>query len=312
VSVLLANTMTYHIPVLLKETLELLNLSKEGFWVDATAGGGGYSKAILEKIIPGGKLVAIDRDSEAIEQCESTLKDYEGYVIFAQDNFSNIKTILSSMNIPAIKGIIFDLGVSSHQIDSPYRGFSYGKEGPLDMRMDKEIPLSAADIVNSFSENELVDIFSRYGQEHFSKRIAAAIIRSRPLKNTKELADTIKRAVPSRRAYDSLSRVFQAVRIAVNREIESLKSALPDAIEALEIGGRIAVISYHSLEDRLAKEAFKKAAADCVCESGLPICICDHKRTAKIITKKPVLPSEEEIRMNPRARSARLRVAEKI
>lgn len=280
--------------------------------MDATAGGGGYSKALLEKITPGGKLVAIDRDSEAIEQCEKTLQNFEGYVIFEKDNFSNIKTILSGMNIPAIKGIIFDLGVSSHQIDSPHRGFSYGKEGPLDMRMDREDSLSAADIVNSSSENELVEIFSRYGQEHFSKRIAAAIIKSRPFKNTKELADTIKRAVPSRRAYDSLSRVFQAVRIAVNREMESLKKALPDAIEALEKGGRIAVISYHSLEDRLAKEAFRKAAADCICESGLPACICGHKRTAKILTKKPVQPSEEEIDQNPRSRSARLRVAERI
>ncbi|MFA5103960.1 MAG: 16S rRNA (cytosine(1402)-N(4))-methyltransferase RsmH [Candidatus Margulisiibacteriota bacterium] len=304
--------MTYHIPVLLKETLELLNLSKEGFWVDATAGGGGYSKAILEKIIPGGKLVAIDRDSEAIKECKISLKDFEGYVIFEKDNFSNIKTILSEMNIPAIKGIIFDLGVSSHQIDSPYRGFSYGKEGPLDMRMDKDSPLSAADIVNSSPESELVEIFSRYGQEHFSKRIAAAITKNRPFKNTKELADTIIRAVPSRRAYDSLSRVFQAIRIAVNRETESLKKALPDAIEALEKGGRIAVISYHSLEDRLAKEAFRKAASDCICESGIPACICGHKRTAKIITKKPVQPSREEVGENTRARSARLRVAEKI
>ena len=304
--------MTYHTPVLLKETLELLNLSKEGFWVDATAGGGGYSKAMLEKIIPGGKLVAIDRDSEAIEECERTLKDFEGYVVFAKDNFANLKAILSSMNSPAIKGIIFDLGVSSHQIDSPYRGFSYGKEGPLDMRMDPEGSVSAADIVNSSSESELVEIFSRYGQEHYSKRIAAAITRNRPFHNTKELADTIKRAVPSRRAFDSLSRVFQAVRISVNREIENLKKALPDAIEALEKGGRIAVISYHSLEDRLVKEAFRKAAADCVCESGLPICVCGHKSTVKIITKRPILPTEEEINHNPRARSARLRVAEKI
>ena len=307
----LANNMTYHIPVLLKETLELLNLSKEGFWVDATAGGGGYSRAILERIIPGGKLIAIDRDEESEKECASSLKDFEGYVIFARDNFSNIKRLLGSMNIPAIKGIIFDLGVSSHQIDSDHRGFSYVKEGPLDMRMNREDRISADDLINSSGEDELVEIFSRYGQEHFSKRIAAAVIRSRPINSTKDLADTIKRAVPARRSIDSLSRVFQAVRIAVNKETESLKKALPDAIDALEKGGRIAVISYHSLEDRLTKEAFRRAAADCVCESGLPVCVCGHKKTAKIITKKPVSPSEEEIKNNSRARSARLRVAEK-
>lgn len=303
--------MTYHIPVLLKETLELLNLSKDGFWVDATAGGGGYSRAILERIIPGGKLIAVDRDEESEKECASSLKDFEGYVIFARDNFSNIKRILGSMNIPVIKGIIFDLGASSHQIDSDHRGFSYAKEGPLDMRMDKEDGISADDLINSSGEDELVEIFSRYGQEHFSKRIAAAVIRSRPLNSTKDLADTIKRAVPARRSIDSLSRVFQAVRIAVNKETESLKKALPDAIDALEKGGRIAVISYHSLEDRLTKEAFRRAASDCVCESGLPVCVCGHKKTAKIITKKPVSPSEEEIKNNSRARSARLRVAEK-
>lgn len=301
----------YHIPVLLKETLDLLNLSKEGFWVDATAGGGGYSKAILEKIVPGGKLIAIDRDAEAITQCEKTLMSFDGYAIFVKDNFANIGNILRSMNVPAIKGIIFDLGVSSHQIDSPYRGFSYGKEGPLDMRMDPEAPLSADDIINTSSEEGLVDIFSRYGQEHFSKRIAAAIVKNRPLKTTAELADTIKKTVPSRRAFDSLSRVFQAVRIAVNRETESLRKALPDAIASLEKGGRIAVISYHSLEDRIVKEAFRKAAAECICESGAPACICKHEKTAKIITKKPVAPSEEEIKNNSRARSARLRVAER-
>jgi 16S rRNA (cytosine1402-N4)-methyltransferase len=303
--------MTYHVPVLLKETLDLLNPSDGGFWVDATAGGGGYSRAILERIIPGGKLIAVDRDEESEKECASSLKDFEGYVIFARDNFSNIKRILGSMNIPAIKGIIFDLGVSSHQIDSDHRGFSYVKEGPLDMRMDKEDRISADDLINRSGEDELVEIFSRYGQEHFSKRIAAAVIRSRPLNSTKDLADTIKRAVPARRSIDSLSRVFQAVRIAVNKETESLKKALPDAIDALEKGGRIAVISYHSLEDRLTKEAFRRAAADCVCESGLPACVCGHKKTAKIITKKPVSPSEEEIKNNSRARSARLRVAEK-
>lgn len=280
--------------------------------MDATAGGGGYCRAILERIMPGGKLIAIDRDSEALKQCETGLADLEGYAIFVKSNFADIKEILKSMNIPPVKGIIFDLGVSSHQIDMPYRGFSYGKEGPLDMRMDKTSGLSAADIINGYTEKELTDIFSLYGQEHFSKRVAAAVINNRPLSSTAELANIIKKAVPARRALDSVSRVFQAVRIAVNDEMRSIKRALQDSVEALEKGGRIAVISYHSLEDRLVKEAFKKGASDCVCESGVPLCVCGHKKNLKILTKKPVYPSGEEISANPRARSARLRVAEKI
>lgn len=304
--------MTYHTPVLLKETLELLNPTKEGFWVDATAGGGGYSRHILEKITPGGKLIAIDRDEEAIEQCEKTLADFEGYAIFINDNFANIKSILNSMNIPSIKGIIFDLGVSSHQIDSPDRGFSYSKEGPLDMRMGKEAVLSAKDIVNKLTENELVEIFSRYGQEHFSKRIASAIVKHRPLRTTKELSDIIAGSVPSRSRTDSMSRVFQAIRIKVNDEMGSLEKALPDAIESLEKGGRIAVISYHSLEDKITKTVFKKEATDCLCGPEVPSCICGHKKKVRILTKKPVVPSGEETRANPRARSAKLRVAERI
>jgi len=304
--------MTYHIPVLLKETLDLLDLSKEGFWVDATAGGGGYSRGILEKIIPGGKLIAIDRDEEAIEQCEKTLEDLEGYSIFVNDNFSNIRSILGSMNIPGIKGIIFDLGVSSHQIDSPNRGFSYSKEGPLDMRMGKEAVLSAKDIINRLTESGLVEIFSRYGQEHFSKRIASAIVKHRPLRTTKELSDIIAGSVPSRSRTDSMSRVFQAIRIKVNDEMASLEKALPDAIESLEKGGRIAVISYHSLEDKITKTVFKKEAMDCLCGPEVPSCICGHKKKVRIITKKPVVPSDGETRANPRARSAKLRVAERI
>lgn len=280
--------------------------------MDATAGGGGYSKAILKEIVPGGKLIAIDRDSEALKQCESELADLDGYVIFVKSNFSGIKEVLRSMNIPPVKGIIFDLGVSSHQIDTPHRGFSYGKDGPLDMRMDKESGLSAADIINGYSEDELIAVFSLYGQEHFSKRVAAAVIRSRPVNSTGELADIVKKAVPAKRAFDSVSRVFQAVRIVVNNEIESIRKALPDAIDSLEKGGRIAVISYHSLEDRLVKETFKKAASDCICDGALPVCMCGHKRTAKILTKKPVQPSDGETAQNPRARSAKLRAAERI
>lgn len=303
----------YHTPVLLKKALELLNpTNSEGFWVDATCGGGGYSKAILEKIAPYGKLICIDQDPDAIKECEKNLKDFEGYTIFINENFRDIKKILFSMNITLIKGIVFDLGISSYQIDNPQKGFSYLNSGPLDMRMNPKIKLTAEEIINTFEYNCLIKIFSKYGEERFSKTIANAIVKNRPIKTTGKLADIIKRVVPKKEQIKSLSRVFQAIRIYVNSELDNLKIALTNSIDLLEQGGRIVVISYHSLEDKIVKNVFKQAASDCVCEKNTPICICNHKKTVKIITKKPITPTNDEIKLNPRARSAKLRAAEKI
>jgi 16S rRNA (cytosine1402-N4)-methyltransferase len=304
--------MTYHKSVLLKETIDFLNPKKEGFFVDATGGGGGHAKEILKRIVPGGKLVIIDCDHQAIEEAQKQLKEFEGHTIFVEDNFANIKTILSSINAPLINGIIFDLGVSSHQIDAADRGFSFMVSGPLDMRMDKKQPLTACDIINNCSRDELIKMLSEYGEEHFSKRVCRSIMESRPLHTTKEFMEAIKKAVPPKFHCDSVVRCFQAIRIAVNSELENLKTALPDAIKTLEKGGRIAVLSYHSLEDRIVKQIFKVESTDCICDKKLPVCICSHKKLIKLITKKPVTASEEEKKKNPRSRSAKLRVAERI
>lgn len=304
--------MTYHIPVLLKETMELLNLRKEGFWVDATGGGGGHSEAILEKIAPGGKLVFIDRDAEAISEAEKRLERFEGHVIFVHDDFGNLGGILSSMNIPPVNGMLFDLGVSSRQIDSADRGFSFSADGPLDMRMDKGRRLTAQEVVNGYGENELAKIFFMYGEERHSKRIARMIAAARPLETTKELADIIGKATGERYKIGTLARIFQALRIEVNGELDALKKAVPEAILRLAPGGRIAVLSYHSLEDRIVKHAFAREAAGCICDKRLPQCVCEHKRKLKIVVKKPVCASDEEIKNNPRARSAKLRAAERV
>ncbi len=304
--------MKYHTPVLLKETLEYLSPKKDGFYIDATGGGGGHSKEILKLIIPEGKLIFIDRDEQAIKEAEQSLKDFEGYVIFVNDNFSNIDKILSEMNISNVNGILFDLGVSSHQIDTGQRGFSYMQDGPLDMRMDPSSNKSAKEVVNNYCEDELVKIMSEFGEERFAKRISRNIVRSRPLSSTKELADIIKRSVPQKYSFDSVVRVFQAIRIEVNDEMESLSTALSSSIKILNKGGRIVVISYHSLEDRIVKNIFREAASTCICDKKLPVCVCKHERTLDIITRKPVTASPDETADNSRARSAKLRAAEKV
>jgi 16S rRNA (cytosine1402-N4)-methyltransferase len=304
--------MSYHIPVLINETIELLNPTPQGFWVDATAGAGGHSKMLAEKITPGGKLIVIDQDEDAIAESEKNLAGFEGYILFAHDNFGNLSDILRSMNIPGIKGILFDLGVSSYQIDMASKGFSFMNDGPLDMRMNGKSAVSAYEVINNYSEEKLIKIFFDYGQERFSKRIASNIVKARPVTSTAQLFAIIKRSVKGGSDFASSARIFQAIRIEVNKELDMLSKALAQAADSLEKGARIAVISYHSLEDRIVKNFFRHESTDCICDKRLPACVCHHKARLAIINRKPIGASDEEISVNPRSRSAKLRVAEKI
>jgi len=304
--------MTYHTSVLLKESIELLAPRPEGFWLDATSGAGGHSGEILKKIVPGGKLILLDKDADAINEAEKNLKEFEGYTIFINDDFSNVEKALLSVNISKINGALFDLGVSSFQIDTPEKGFSFMKEGPLDMRMDKRRPFTAKDVVNSYPEEALVRVIKEYGEERFAKKITVNIIKARPLKSTKELADVVRASVPFKNKIDSVVRVFQAVRIEVNGELESLKKGLESSLRLLETGGHVVVLSYHSLEDRIVKNFFREEASGCICDKRLPVCSCGHKRALKILTKKPLTPGDEELCRNPRSRSAKLRAAERV
>ncbi len=304
--------MTYHIPVLLNETIELLKPSQQGFFVDATAGAGGHSRKLIEKIAPGGKLIMIDQDEDAIAESEKNLADFEGYILFANDNFGNLSNILKSMNIPGIKGILFDLGVSSYQIDEPTKGFSFMNDGALDMRMNGNSAISALEVINNYPEEKLTKLFFDYGQERFSRRIAGNIVKARPVNTTAHLFSIIKRAVKGGTEFSSAARIFQAIRIEVNQELDMLTKALNQAVDALETGARIAVISYHSLEDRIVKNLFRLESTDCICDKRLPGCVCTHKARLSIVNKKPICASEEEISTNSRSRSAKLRVAEKL
>jgi len=300
-----------HTPVMLKEVIDHLNVRPKGLIVDATLGGGGHAKAILEASRTV-KLIGIDRDADALKAAKENLKEFGGRISFVQDNFSNIRKIAEDKKID---GILFDLGVSSYQIDASERGFSFQADAPLDMRMDKSAKVTAKDLINDLDREEIERIIKDYGEDRYFKRIAAAIIRKRPINTTAELADIIKRSIPKTspiNATKSIARVFQAFRIAVNNELDSLKKALEDSIGLLAPKGRIIVISYHSLEDRIVKDIFKRESIDCICPPKLPVCVCDHKKKLVIITKKPVTPGEVELQVNPRSRSAKLRAAEHI
>ena len=295
-----------------KEAVEYLNLRPKTIVIDATLGGGGHAKAILEasKTV---KLIGIDQDADALEAAKENLKGFGDRVEFIHANFSSISSHLAP-RISRLDGILFDLGVSSYQIDAAERGFSFQADAPLDMRMDRSAKISANDLINSGSQAEIEDIIRDYGEDRYFKRIASAIIRKRPVSTTSELADIIKYSIPKTSPINttkSIARVFQAFRIAVNRELESLKKALEDSIGLLAPKGRIVVISYHSLEDRIVKDIFKREASDCVCPPKLPACVCNHRKKLNIITKKPIIPTDKEIEFNPRARSAKLRAAEK-
>lgn len=307
-----------HETVLRKEAIEYLKIEPNGIYVDATLGGAGHSLAIADQLSEKGMLIGIDQDQIAIEAAKERLVGVKPKVELIRRNFSLLASILEQLQIPKVNGVLFDLGVSSPQLDQEERGFSYNQDAPLDMRMDQTQPFSAKHLINTASVEELTKILWNYGEERWSKRIAQFIEearREKPLETTGELADVIKAAIPAaarRNGPHPAKRSFQAIRIAVNRELEVLETAMGQAVEVLQPGGRLVVISFHSLEDRIVKTSFAQAAKGCECPKSTPICVCNRKPSIKIITKKPVLPSPEELRNNPRARSSKLRSAEKL
>lgn len=306
-----------HVSVLYEETLNLLNLKEDGIWVDGTLGGGGHSYGILSRT-KSGKLIGIDRDAEAIGAAKKRLCGFDGRIFFSNNNFSQIKQLLNEFDIKVIDGAVLDLGVSSYQLDNAERGFSYMHNSRLDMRMNREDSLDAFKVVNEYTKDKLSEIFFNYGEEKWSKRIAEFITVKReqkPIETTLELVEVIKAAVPkSAREEGShpAKRVFQAIRIEVNGELKILEQAVHDFADVLKPGGRLAVITFHSLEDRIVKNVFRQLASGCTCPKDFPICVCGKKPEVKILTKKPVLPSEKEFCENSRSKSAKLRVIEKL
>ena len=307
-----------HIPVLLDEIIDILNPQNGEVFVDCTLGGGGHSKEIVKRIIPQGHLIGIDQDTNALAAAQANLIDYLDNVTFVHSNYENLENILTEYSPEGIDGILFDLGVSSHQLDESERGFSYMQDAPLDMRMDRKNPFSAKELVNSYATEDLERIIKDYGEERWAKRIVQFIVEARkkePIETTGQLVDIIKKAIPAgarREGPHPAKRTFQAIRIEVNRELEVLEKTIDTAVKFLKPGGRIGIISFHSLEDRIVKEKFKYLALDCICPRELPICQCEKKSLIKILTKKPVIANKQELTSNPRARSAKFRAAIKI
>ncbi len=307
-----------HVPVLLKETLEYLDLKKGGVYIDGTLGGAGHSLEIVKRIQPGGTLVGIDQDNNAIQAAWKRLEAYKDNVIIVHDNFRNIKAIAEQQGFRKVDGILLDIGVSSHQLDEEERGFSYMHDGPLDMRMDTERDHSAADIVNESPESELVRIIRDYGEEKWAVRIAKFIVEERKngrIDTTFKLVEIIKHAIPAaarREGGHPAKRTFQALRIAVNDELGVLEHALMDAVDILKPGGRLVVITFHSLEDRIVKTIFNNMERPCTCPPQLPVCVCGKEPLLKVVTRKPVSATEEELELNSRSKSAKLRAAERV
>ena len=299
-----------HAPVMLDEVIEGLQIKPNGTYLDCTLGGGGHSAEILKRL-QGGKLYAVDKDQEALAFAKNRLGDAPTYI------HSDFKEAIASWEYEKLDGILMDLGVSSYQLDTPERGFSYRFDAPLDMRMDKEAKLTAYEVVNEYSLKELTDIFFKYGEEPYAKKIAANIVKDRaiaPIKSTLDLVKIIEKSIPPKVRYSGshpAKRVFQAIRIEVNGELSGLYEAILAAIKLLKKGGRIAIITFHSLEDRIAKQAIKYAELPCICPPKSPICTCGKVSEVEIVTKKPILPSETEMENNPRSKSAKLRIAEK-
>ena len=302
-----------HISVLAEETIENLNIKPDGIYADLTLGKGGHSKKILEKLSDKGRLIAFDQDKEAIMAAKENLKDFSN-VIYVNTNFENFESTLKDLNISKIDGALMDIGVSSYQIDNASRGFSYMHDGPLDMRMDVENELTAETIVNEYSKEELTEIFSKYGEERFSKTIARNIVDYRNkqrIDTTFKLRDIVNKSVRTKEAHPE-KRVFQALRIEVNRELEVLENTIEDVVDHLNVGGRLCIITFHSLEDRIVKNKFKDLENDCTCPPGLPVCVCDTVRKVKIITNKPIVAGKKELSENSRSKSAKLRVCQRV
>jgi 16S rRNA (cytosine1402-N4)-methyltransferase len=301
-----------HIPVLLSETLDALAVQPGGRYIDATLGGAGHAATILEKASPGGQLLGIDADPAAISRAQEKLAPYGDAVLLVNDNFVNLQSICIKHDFFPVHGILLDLGLSSMQLEDTGRGFSFQHDDPLDMRFSPEQKITAADIVNKSPESRVAEILRTYGEESFSQRIARAIINSRPLSTTLELASLIERVLGRRGKIHPATKTFQALRIAVNQELEHLESALKQSLELLGYEGRLVVISYHSLEDRIVKQFLQRESSSCICPPEIPVCVCGHSPRVKLVNKKVITPSLAEIARNPRSRSAKMRIAERL
>ncbi len=307
-----------HRPVLLDECIEALNIRPEGIYLDGTLGRAGHSREIARRLSGSGRLICVDRDQAALDAAQERLGEWMDRVTLVHSNFDRVSEILDELGISGVDGMLFDLGVSSPQLDDGSRGFSYMADAPLDMRMDQSEGLTAADVVNTWSQEELRRILFQYGEERYAPLIAAAIVRhreERPIETTLELVDIIKEAMPARALKEKqhpAKRSFQAIRIAVNDELSSVDRMIQGAVPKLNKGGRLAVITFHSLEDRIVKTGFGAFAKGCICPPDFPVCVCGRTPDIKLVNKKPILPSQQEIEENPRARSAKLRVAEKL
>ncbi|WP_040396818.1 16S rRNA (cytosine(1402)-N(4))-methyltransferase RsmH [Anaerococcus senegalensis] len=302
-----------HKSVLLNETIKNLNIKEYGVYADLTLGKGGHSKEILKRLSPEGLLIGLDQDKEAIKAAKENLKEFSN-VLFFNENFEKISDVLDKSCLNMIDGALMDIGVSSYQIDNGDRGFSYMKDGPLDMRMNKENELTAKQVINDYSLDELWEIFSKYGEERYSKTIAKSIVDYRKMheiNTTLQLRDIVMKSVNTNEAHPE-KRVFQALRIEVNRELEVLENTLEKIVDRLNKGGRLCVITFHSLEDRIVKNKFKEMSKKCICPPEFPVCVCNHEKKVKIISKKPILPSKSELKENRRSHSAKLRVCERV
>lgn len=305
-----------HISVLLNDTIDSLNIKPDGVYVDCTLGGGGHSIEILKRLSPQGRLIGIDQDKDALKAASEKLKEFNN-VTYVHNNFYNIDDILEELNLAEVDGITMDLGVSSYQLDEASRGFSYMSEAPLDMRMDRSKSFSAYDVVNSYSEQELFKVIIEYGEDSFARNIARSIVKKRedkPIETTRELVEIIDKAIPNKFKKNGhpAKKTFQAIRIEVNKELDILDKAINDSVNRLKKGGRLSIITFHSLEDRIVKNKFKLLQNPCTCPPDFPVCVCGKKPVIKIITRKPIEPSEEEKKENSRSKSAKLRVCEKI
>ncbi len=301
-----------HQPVLYHEIIHALQPKNAGQYVDGTLGAGGHARGILETCAPDGRLLGLDVDPQALALARETLAPYGERARLLQASYDTLAETLREIGWSSVDGILLDLGLSSMQLDTPQRGFSFQHDAPLDMRFDPASLTTAADLVNTLPGDELADLIYRFGEERASRRIARAILKARPLQTTRQLAAVIDGVLPRKGRIHPATRTFQALRIAVNEELERVENVLPQAVAALKSGGRLAIISFQSLEDRIVKTYFRRESRDCVCPPKQPVCACGHKATLKIISRKPIIPGEAEITANPRARSAKLRVAEKL